>query len=639
VAEPLVDPAARVADIEQLRFMPSPRDISAVLRVLCHETDRFVAWRLAATALLVVAGGLLAGLAPLALKGMIDTVTGAQKARDPLPSIPATSFAVAYLAALCGGRLLNELRPPLIGAAEQRLYARLRRRFFGHLLELPLSFHLGQRTGALVHSLQQAITGYQIIIFNLVHTVVPVLVELVTVTLVLVSLGQSALMATFALTALAYLAVLGFWTFQLEDGAHAVSDANLDAHGMLTDCLLNCETVKCFSAERTARDRFTAVTGVLEDRWVDLHRERARMGLALSATFALSMAASLASAVHATANGTLSVGGFVMANVYMLQVVRPLEMLGAASRDLTQALAFIRPLLDVLNEATETPETCGNSMRSSSRHWPPRETKTEFDHTATVIDRGQSPGIRFRDVHFSYDDGKPVLHALSLDIAAGRTVALVGASGCGKSSLARLLFRLYEPQAGCILMDDVAIDTMPVGELRSMVGLVPQETVLFNDTIAFNIGIGKAGACQSDIERAARVARLHDFICRLPAGYDTVVGERGLKVSGGQRQRIAIARAVLKDPWVYVFDEATSMLDSLTELAILQNLRAVSAGCTTITIAHRLSSVKHADEIVVLDKGKVVERGDHDALLASEGAYARLWHAQLRGGIERIPER
>ena len=235
-------------------------------------------------------------------------------------------------------------------------------------------------------------------------------------------------------------------------------------------------------------------------------------------------------------------------------------------------------------------------------------------------------------MHLAYDAGKPVLHNLNLDIRAGRTVAIVGGSGSGKSSLVRLLLRLYEPQAGTILLDKVAIDTLSVDELRSMIAVVPQDTVLFNDTIAANIGVGKAGATPSEIAHAARLARVHEFISALPAGYDTVVGERGLKLSGGERQRIAIARAVLKDPRIYIFDEATSMLDGLNERAILHNLQEISAGRTTITIAHRLSSVQHADEIVVLDGGKVAEHGDHTTLLARNGPYAAMWHAQQRGG-------
>ena len=337
--------------------MPASRDVTAALRVLLDDMDRAVAWRLAATVLLVVAGGLLAGLAPLALKGLIDAATGAPGWRDRPASTPALAFGAAYLLSLCGGRLLMELRPSLVGAAEQRLYARLRQRYFGHLLALPLAFHLGTSTGALVHGLQQAVSGYQVIVFHLVNSIVPVLVELATVTLVLASLGQPALMATFAGTALAYLGVMGLGQSALREGAHAVSHASTDAHGMLADGLLNVETIKCFGAEGPARDRFGRATDVLEERWARLQSHRLRMGFAVTATFALSMTASLAIAVHTVAQGALTTGGFVLANVYMLQVVRPLEMLGTATRDLSQALAFVRPLIAVLEELPETAAT------------------------------------------------------------------------------------------------------------------------------------------------------------------------------------------------------------------------------------------------------------------------------------------
>ena len=608
--------------------MPLFRDFIAALRVLAADRDRVAAWRLAVTVIMVVTGGLLAGLAPLALKGMIDAATGGPNLRDRMGSTTTLAFAAAYLVATCGGRLLAELRPWLIGAAEQRLYAGLRRRFFGHLLALPLTFHLGRSTGAHVHCLQQAISGYQVIVFNLVHSVVPVVVELVTVTIVLASLEQPALIGTFACTALAYLAVMGLPRSGLKEAAHATSSASTDVHGLMTDSLLNLETIKCFSAERTACDRFGKATEWLEGRWATLQQQRLRMGVAATATFALSMAASLAVAVHAVTQGTLTTGGFVLANVYMLQVLRPLEMLGSAARDLSQSLEFIRPLIEVLKEP---PEPGGRNERHLTRTVDGDASSAAVPQ-ATKVDRRGPPGISFREVHLAYEAGKPVLCGLTLQIAAGRNVAIVGASGSGKSSIVRLLLRLCEPQAGGILLDGMAIETMSVGDLRSMIAVVPQDTVLFNDSIAFNIGMGKAGATHGEIERAARLAEVHGLITSLRAGYGTLVGERGLKLSGGERQRIAIARAVLKNPRVYVFDEATSMLGSLSERAIVRNLQRISAGRTTITIAHRLATVRHADDIVVLDAGRVAEHGDHATLLAKGGAYAAMWRAQQEDG-------
>ena len=603
--------------------MSSSANLAAVLRVLRADIDGPVAWKLGATALLVVAGGLLAGLAPLALKGMIDTA-GTPASNTLASSRTTPVFAAAYLLALCSTRLLSEVRPMLIASAEQRIYGRLRKRFFAHVLNLPLAFHRDRQSGALVQSLQQAIVGYQIVIFNLVNSVVPVLVEIITVTLVLHSLGEPLLMTTFAASALAYLAALRFRGAGVGSSARGVSEAGIDANGMLMDGLLNVETIKCFGAEETTRVRFDAANRLLERRWAIFQRERLSVGLTSAAVFALSMGALLAVAVHGVLHGRLTVGGFILANVYMLQMARPLEMLGTAVRDLSQAVEFIRPLTDVLTQASDTPEDeDGSPVGCMTSGTAP---KTRIDQP--VADRGGALNLSFREVCFAYSGGRAVLDGLSLDIPAGRRVAIVGASGSGKSSLVRLLLRLDRPQAGTIMLGGRAIDTLPVREVRKLIAVVPQDTMLFNQTVAFNIGVGKSDATRREIERAARLAEVHEFICSLPAGYETVVGERGLKLWGGERQRLAIARAILRNPKIYVFDEATSMLDTVTEMRVLQNLKNVSEGVTTVTVAHRLSSVQDADEIVVLGGGKVVERGHHTTLLASGGDYARLWRAQ-----------
>lgn len=596
------------------------------LQLLRAEADDHVRRRFAVALLLVIAGGLLAGLAPLALKGMVDGVAALRSQPQPFAAAAILAPGLAYLLALCGGRLLTELRPAVAGIAEQRVYARLRQRFFGHLLGLPMAFHAGQRTGALVHSLQQATTGYQFVIVHLIHSLVPVLVELATVTVVFIHLGQPALTATFAATALAYLLVFALGTSGLRMRAQAVSDAGLDTHATLTDHLLNHEVIKLFNAQTMARERLGMATAALESQWVRLLWQRTHLGIALAATFALSMATSLWLAAAAVAAGSLTIGGFVLANVYMLQMVRPLEMLSAAARDVTQAMAFIRPFLALLEQPSET----GNVRQPSSAARPcvgPTGARGSGDADGNRT----GSGIRFRDVHFAYDAGRPVLRGLDLDVGAGHRVAVVGASGSGKSSLVRLLLRLHAPAHGCIYVDGDPIDSLPLDRLRAMIGVVPQDSTLFDDTLAANIGIGRAGASRSDIERAARVAHLHDFVCSLPAGYDTPVGERGLRLSGGERQRIAIARVVLKRPRICVFDEATSMLDGPTEAAILHDLQLACAGCTTLTIAHRLSTIRDADEILVLADGRITERGDHASLLAQGGAYARMWQAQRRG--------
>jgi ABC-type multidrug transport system fused ATPase/permease subunit len=609
--------------------------LPAALRLLRELSDSTVRQRLAVALLLVVAVGLLAALGPLALKGMVDELAGAIAAASPGSpgahlSMPAAALTLgaAYVLALGLGRVLGELRPMLTGAAEQRLHARLAQRLFGHLLALPLAFHLGRRAGGVSHSLYQATTGCQLIVVSLINGIVPVVVEIATVAAVLVHLDQPALVVTFIATALAYLIVFGLGTPPLQTRAQAVSEAGMNTHATLTDHLLHVETIKCFNGEAAAEQCFRTTSEELEAGWRRLHSQRARIGLAAAATFTISVVTSLTLAADAVATGTLSVGGFVLANVYMLQVVRPLEMLGAAARDITQALAFIRPALDLLAQVPETPSPAARPNPAPTAREPPRPDRVSVPSS---LSKKRPPRVQFERVSFAYDTGRPVLDGLSLDIAAGQNMAIVGASGSGKSSMVRLLMRLYTPQQGLICIDGQPIQDMPAAQLRSLIGIVPQDTALFNASVLHNIGIGKPGAARDEIEAAARVAQIHDFITSLPAGYDTPVGERGLKLSGGERQRVAIARAVLRRPRLYVFDEATSMLDSHTEDRILQQLQEVSEGCTTITIAHRLSTVRHAQEIVVLQGGRIVERGQHDALQALGGVFAQLWRLQVQG--------
>lgn len=599
--------------------MPVRRAIPDMLRLLRAEADRTIRLHLLAALLLVIVGGLLAALAPLALKAMVDALTANAGNHDAL------RWGAAYLLALCGARLLADLRPLTTGVADQRLYSRLTQRFFRHLLGLPLAYLLRRRSGELLHSLDLATTGCQLMVGHVVNSMLPVLVETVTMAIVLIELGQPALVATFGLTALAYLAIFGSSSRQLVKRAHEVSGASLDLHALITDHLQCSEPLKCLAVEPAAHGRIDTATTTLESRWLQLNRLRTRIGLAVTAISTLSLGASLLLAGEAVANGVLSVGGFVLANVYMLQMVRPLEVLGSAARDLSQSLGFVRPLLEILREQPEDP-------------WPdplpdpPPTTTPGKNRTASPT---HGPALRFEKVHFGYGPSRPVIKGLDLDVLAGRSVAIVGASGSGKSSLVRLLLRLHSPQSGRILLDGQNVTGLPLAALRRRVGFVSQDTSLLHDTIAGNIALGRP-ASQEQIERAAHCAQLHDFIAALPAGYDTVVGERGLHLSGGERQRLAIARTLLSQPGLYIFDEATSMLDSRTEAVLLRSLRAQTAGCTTITIAHRLSTVMHADEIVVLDDGRVAERGRHEALLSDGRLYARLWRCQPHSDPEHL---
>ena len=585
--------------------------------------------RLVASSLLTAASALLTGLAPAALKGTVDAVLAPETLQDKLGSRTEhlALFGSAYLFCLCAGRIASEARPAVSGSGEQRLYSAIRLGFLRHVLDLPLGFHLSQGSGSLPHALQQAISGCQIALLSASTGIVPVVVEGATVAAVLASLHQPDLILIFGVTATLYLAVMASRTRRLGTAARAVSAASIASNGIMVDGLTNIEPIKCFGAERATVNHYAAALSHLESRWRQLLLHRLQTGLATTAIFAVSMLVTLIFAVEDVRDGRLTIGGFVLVSVYLAQMVRPLELLAAASRDLSQGFAFMGPLVAILEEPTETRGTRQPIAEQSSRRLP-IGADTAFPTAPELLRAPRSPSVRFKGIQLAFEPGRPVLDGLSLEIGAGKSLGIVGASGCGKSSLVRLLLRLHTPQAGEIFLDGIPVDTLPLAGLRSMIAVVPQDTVLFNSTIAANIGMGKDDATMSEIEDAARLAGLDRFVANLPSGYATPIGERGLMLSGGERQRIAIARAVLRNPAVYIFDEATSMLDGPTERAILAELCSISTGHTTIVIAHRLSAVQHLDEIAVIAAGAVAERGDHVALLAANGLYTAMWKAQ-----------
>ena len=589
------------------------RDIKQVARLLRSEADREILLLGLVTVLICIASGALGALSPLALKSVVDTLSLSQRTGTAIPWSPALPVGMAYLLLLLFGRVLSDLRPLLSGTINQRLNSRLTQRFFDHVLRLPLGYLLKRRSGELLHSLDLASGGAQMIVAHLAGSLLPVAVEIITMIGVLIHLGHPALVGIFGAAALAYLAIFSTGARRMRRAARDVSAASLATHAELGDGLANVETLRYFAAEAQASHRLGAASVALERRWLRLNRLGFAIAIAASGVFALSMAAGLSIGGDAVAKSRMTMGGFVLITVYMLQMVRPLELLGTVAQDLARALGYLRPLLELLAE----PLPAGST--GAPRGTPPIATGGRA-----------APTVRLEGLYFGYDADRPVLKDVNLEVPAGSTTAIVGRSGSGKSTLARLLLGLYTPQQGHILLDGHAIGTIDATELRgTLVGLVPQETALLHATIAANIALGAPSASREDIRRAACGAQLDALVDALPDGLDTPVGERGMQLSGGERQRVGIARALLRRPGLYVLDEPTSMLDTKTELEIQATLRSLSTGATVIVIAHRLSTIAGSDEIVVLDAGRIHERGDHRSLLARNGLYAQMWRQQM----------
>lgn len=582
------------------QFKDRLESVRAVLALIWVHTDRFVKVRLVLAISSLVLASIFTALGPLALKNVVDAIAGDRS--DTMVSI--TVLAILYVLTQWLARGAGELRALLYAYAERRMFRTLSEKLFAHVMRLPLRFHLGRQTGAIGQTLQNGLQGYELILHHLVFTFLPVVAELATIVIVLARLDQPIFFAFYAGAALCYASVFGLTISRVMRTANAASEMSIDASATMTDSILNYETVKYFTAEPIVQERVSRALKKTEREWVSFYRIYSISGLAVATTYAAFLALTILYAVDQVQAGALTIGGFVLVNTYMLQIIRPIEMLGYAVQGFSQGTAMLNSMLKLLNEAPEPEQT-----------------------DATVATNG--PGsLEFDSVAVSYRSDRTILNGVSFRIPAGRTLGIVGTSGAGKSTIVRLVTRLLEVDTGRILLDGVPIAERSLPSLRQAIAVVPQDTVLFNETIGYNIAFGKHGSTQQEIEDAARVAHLHDFIMSLPDGYETQVGERGVKLSGGEKQRVSIARAALKHPRIYVFDEATSSLDSRTERQILRNLRDISSTHTTLVIAHRLSTVVHADEIVVLDHGSIAERGAHSALLEQNGRYAALWRAQ-----------
>jgi ATP-binding cassette subfamily B protein len=478
-------------------------------------------------------------------------------------------------------------------------------RVFRHLHGLSLRFHLDRRTGGVARDVERGGTAISDLLDWTIYTILPTLLEIALVTAVLVWNYDW----TFAAITLGTIAAYVVWTFRVTEWRtrfyRAAVEADTRAAARAVDSLLNYETVKYFNAEEHEARRYDENLRSMEEATVRSLKSLAVLNLGQSAIIAAGITALMWRAAAGVVAGTMTLGDLVLVNAYLLQLSAPLNFLGMVYREVKQAITNIERLFGLLDE--------------------PQDVRDRPDAETLHVRR---PRVEFDDVRFGYDARREILHGVSFAIPPGGTLAVVGHSGSGKSTLARLLYRFYEIGGGAIRIDGHDLRALTQDSVRAAIGIVPQDTVLFNDSIRYNIRYGRPDASDADVEAAARSAHIHDFIVALPDGYDAEVGERGLKLSGGEKQRVAIARALLKNPAVLIFDEATSALDSASEKAIQAELDRIAVGRTTLVIAHRLSTVMDADEILVLDAGRVVERGSHAALMAADGAYARMWRLQ-----------
>jgi ABC-type transport system involved in Fe-S cluster assembly fused permease/ATPase subunit len=587
------------------KFWTGTASLHEVFSLVWIEATRFVKIRLVVSVALIIAASALTSLGPVALKFIVDGFTGQAQG----PAVSAATLIGLYVLSQWLARTVGEVRGLVYARAERRMSRTLSERLFAHVIQLPLRFHLERETGAVSQALSNGLQGYQMVLHTLVFTLLPVAAELGTIVLVLSRLDHPAFLALFCAAIACYAVAFAYAAKTTMRAARSASRAQIDATAAMTDSILNYETVKYFTAEQVVQDKVGGSLVRTEDEWVRFYRRFAYNGVGVATIFAAFLAGTILYAAKEVQAARMTVGTFVLINTYMLQIVRPVEMLGYAFQSLAQGVAFLERMLELFHEKRED-LAAGNGARLGG------PGRLDFEH-----------------VSLSYNADRTILKDVSFSLPSAKTLGVVGSSGAGKSTLVRLLVRLVEPDGGRILLDGEPISELSLSRLRQAIAVVPQDTVLFNDTIGYNIAFGSPGCSQKEVEEAARIAHLHDFIAGLPDRYDTPVGERGVKLSGGEKQRLSIARAAIKRPRIYVFDEATSSLDSHTEREILHNVQEISRSSTTLVIAHRLSTVVHADEIVVLEGGNIVERGTHASLLRQKGRYALLWQAQQHGPV------
>ncbi|ATA52484.1 metal ABC transporter permease [Variovorax boronicumulans] len=569
-------------------------------------------WRVIAALGFMIAAKVANVGVPVLLKNLVDTMTPKPDMAQALLVVPM-ALLVAYGLLRFSTSLFNELRELIFAKATEGAARSIALQVFGHLHALSLRFHLERQTGGMTRDIERGTRGVHSLISMSLYSIVPTIIELALV-LTILGVKFDALFVWITGTALVlyitFTVTVTEWRTQFRK---TMNELDSMAQSRAVDSLLNYETVKYFNNEEFEAKRYDASLDRYRKAAIKSQRTLSMLNTGQQLLIAVSLVLMLWRATSGVVEGRMTLGDLVMVNAFMIQLYIPLNFLGVIYREIKQSLTDLDKMFVLMEKEREVRDAPGAQPLA-----------------------GADSTVRFEDVSFAYEPDRPILKHVSFEIPAGKTVAVVGPSGSGKSTLARLLYRFYDVQQGRITIGGEDIRAVQQASVRRAIGIVPQDTVLFNDTVEYNIAYGRPGATRDEVEGAARAARIHDFISATPKGYETTVGERGLKLSGGEKQRVAIARTLLKNPPIVIFDEATSALDSANERAIQSELRSAAQGKTTLVIAHRLSTVVEAHEILVLESGVIVERGTHADLLAQQGRYAQMWALQKSEAVPML---